>query len=184
MEACSASNEAVSPINLTFMCRAVHLSTYDKRAERVVRLKLSGRMRNESVQKVTRRVEAPRTWESLVNKSPSALMAIGIWLHKRGTRSQHNTKTVRSHVSRTGENVSNIISMAHQDIKQSRMLYITAEMYLFDLMCQVLSLKSSLSLMACESLNGFRRLPAFPATRRASLVISRHILHALRVVLS
>lgn len=41
--------------------------------------------------------------------------------------------------------------------KQFQMWYITAEMYLSNLMCQVLSLKIAffLILMACESLNGF-----------------------------
>lgn len=82
---------------------------------------------------------------------------------KRGTRSNHKNDIMflLNHTQLVKrKKKSNIISHATSKSKQFRMLYITTEMYLFDLMCQVLSLKISLW-MACESLNGFSSINSF-----------------------
>lgn len=97
-----------------------------------------------------------------------------ILIAKRSTRSKHKHDIVFLWLLWVGiEKRKKYQILSHDTLRseQLQMLYITTEMYLSDLSCQVLSLK--ILLMACESLNGFLFSFHFPLASRRFVTHSK-----------
>lgn len=104
-----------------------------------------------------------------------------ILIAKRSTRSKHKHDIVFLWLLWVAieKKKYQILSHGTSRSDQLQMLYITTEMYLSDLSCQVLSLK--ILLMACESLNGFLFSFHFPlASRRFVTHFWPYIQHFMR----